>query len=241
MVQNGPAILNTILNISSFSLIFPLVFFLLFKKNNKEKTVRVIFFYTLYCILNEALGYYLQGEHLINPFIFFLALFTVLEFSFFCLFFYYAISIVVIKKIVLFTWLGFFIFSCIDFFYINKMGALGSVSIGIESILIIIMCVYYLYVQIRGSNNLFVYSTSNFWIIISFLIYLSGTFFLYIMADKMFYNETYRVQYNIINSAFNIIKNILLSVAMLMKPVSANNHDKRYRDLDDSFSYQLKN
>jgi hypothetical protein len=61
------------------------------------------------------------------------------------------------------------------------------------------------------------------------------------MADKMFYNRTYQVQYNIINSAFNIIKNVLLSVAMLMKPALANNRNIRYQGVDDSFSYQSKN
>ncbi|MDQ6904737.1 MAG: hypothetical protein M3139_17215, partial [Bacteroidota bacterium] len=102
------------------------------------------------------------------------------------------------------------------------------------------MCIFYLAVQIRGSNNLFVYSTSNFWIIISFLIYISGTFFLYVMAENMIQNKAFQIQYAVINSVFIILKNILLSVAMLMKPTPANIQLQKNKDYDDLLSYKLK-
>lgn len=63
-----------------------------------------------------------------------------------------------------------------------------------------------------------IYSSINFWITISFLIYLAGTFFLYIYADSMLSNPVFRKQYYIINFSFNILKNVLLGIAMLMKP-----------------------
>lgn len=47
---------------------------------------------------------------------------------------------------------------------------------------------------------------------------MSGTFFLYIYADSMINNKSFIKQYILINSAFSILKNILFSVAMLMKP-----------------------
>ena len=97
-----------------------------------------------------------------------------------------------------------------------------SIPVGIEAIAIILMCVYYLFIQIKGVNDLFVYSTSNFWIMITFLIYISGTFFLGIMAENYLQSKAFRaqymIQYIIINSTFNVLKNILFSIAMLMKP-----------------------
>jgi uncharacterized Tic20 family protein len=63
-----------------------------------------------------------------------------------------------------------------------------------------------------------IYSSINFWIIISFLIFLAGTFFLNIYADTMISSKSFKREYVIINSSFLILKNILLSVAMLMKP-----------------------
>jgi hypothetical protein len=104
------------------------------------------------------------------------------------------------------------------------------------------MCIYYLVVQIKGSNNLFVYSTSNFWIIITFFIYLSGSFFLYVMVGTMYHNRAFQIQYTIINSVFYILKNILLSIAMLMKSTPVKNQSRTNDDWDnDVLSYKLKN
>ena len=216
------------------------MFFLLFKRNNNEKALRVIFFYIVYCVINEALGFYLQEIHFEYIFIVF-ALFTVVEFSFFCLFYHYVMSPGWMKKAVFPIWGLFFVFACIDFFLVNKMNSFDSITIGVDSILIILLCIYYLVVQIKGTNNLFVYSTSNFWIIITFLIYLSGTFFLYIMAETMIQSKAFRIQYIIINTLFNIIKNILLSVAMLMKTTPVNNQLQKNKDRDDLLSFKLKN
>lgn len=118
------------------------------------------------------------------------------------------------------------------------MEGFDSIANGIESIVIILMCIYYLVFQIKGSVNLFIYSTSNFWIIITFLIYLCGTFFLYIMTEKMFYNEAFRSQYDIINAIFNILKNVLLSIAMVMKSGQPKPELKKEYEWND---YNLKN
>jgi hypothetical protein len=97
------------------------------------------------------------------------------------------------------------------------MKSFDSFTIGIESIIIILLSIYYLFLQIKGSNNLMIYSTFNFWIIITFLIYFSSTFFLYLMLDSMKKDIHFQRLYFIINISFNILKNILLSVAMCMK------------------------
>jgi hypothetical protein len=79
------------------------------------------------------------------------------------------------------------------------------------------MCIYFLYQEIKNTNDMMVYSTFNFWVIITFLIYFAGTFFLYIMTENMRYSQQFQKLYLIINISFNILKNILLSVAMCMK------------------------
>ena len=230
---------------ATFSNLLPLVFFI-FLKRNKEKTLRVIFLYVVYCCLNEVFVYLFHENNIKNDFIF-LALFTVFEFSFFCLFYYYALPIALIKKGLPVIWGLFVIFACLDFFLVNEMNNFDSFASGVESIIIILLCIYYLTVQIKGANNLSIYSTSNFWIIIAFLIYLSGTFFLYIMAENMITKgdlvktRAFRIQYIIINSAFYILKNVLLSVAMLMKPTPKSNQDQKNKDWDDLLSYRLNN
>jgi hypothetical protein len=80
------------------------------------------------------------------------------------------------------------------------------------------MCIYYFFDQLNQPNILLIHSSINFWIIITFLIYLSGTFFLNIYVESMISINGFEKQYVLINSSFNILKNILLSVAMLMQP-----------------------
>jgi hypothetical protein len=237
---NWPAILKNILYTSLFSDFLPLVFFLLFKKNNKEKTLRVIFYYILYCIINDFLSIYFQIIH--SPLAFsLLALFSVAEFTFFCLFYNYLVPPGLMKKSLPFIWIVFFLVALLDFFFIDNPKSFDSVTIGVESLFTIILCIYYLIIQIKGSNDLFVYSTSNFWIIITFLIYLSGLFFLYITAESMIDDKKFHVQYVIINSVFVILKNILLAVAMLMKPTPIQNKSQPKNDYrDELFSYKIK-
>ena len=232
MISNITAILKVITYIGIFSNLLPLVFFLLFKLHSKEKSLRVIFFYVLYCVFNELLTYYLHIVRSESILIFF-ALFTIAELTFFCLFYYYILPSDKVKKLIFPTWLCFILFSLVDFFLINKMTGFDSFTSGLQCILIIGMCIYYLFLQIKGSTNLQIYSTSNFWIVITFLIYLSGLFFLYILTETMINDKAFRIQYVYINSIFNILKNVLLSIAMLMKPGNAKPEIKKNYEWKD--------
>lgn len=170
----------------------------------------------LYCMFNEALSYYLQSiqsEYIIYLFY----TFTILEFSFFCYFIYLILPISFIKTIVPFLWIGFIVFEFIDLIFINKGKGFDSFAMGIESIIVLFLCISYLFLQLRRSNSFIIYSTFNFWVVITFLMYFSGTFFLYIFAESMAKNVAFQKQYFIINISFNILKNILLCVAMTMK------------------------
>jgi hypothetical protein len=88
-----------------------------------------------------------------------------------------------------------------------------------------IFCLNYFYEQLKEANTLLIYTTHAFWIIIGFLIYISGTFFLYIYAENTLQDKNFQNQYVIINSVFNLLRNILFSIAMLMKPESKSQPD----------------
>jgi hypothetical protein len=119
------------------------------------------------------------------------------------------------------------------------MNSFDSFASGIESIIVILFCVYYLFSQIKGSNSLMIYSTFNFWVIIAFLLYFSGTFFLYIMTENMVFNVTFQKLYFIINISFNILKNVLLSVAMCMKTTNTK-LTPSLPELDDDIFFHNK-
>ena len=191
------------------------------------------------------MGFYVQTHGYPNTkliLVLVFALFTVFEYSFFCYFFYLIVPKSTAKKIVPFIWLGFVLFAVIDFFYFNKMKSFDSFASGMESIIILLLCIYYLYLQIKDVNNLMLYSTFNFWIIITFLIYFSGTFFLYIMTENMAPNNvSFQKQYFVINSAVNILKNILLSIAMTMKTNNTNKQTPSLPELDGDVYFHKNN
>lgn len=240
MIINLTAILTTLLYTGIFSHLLPLAFFLLFKRNNKERRLRVILFYILYCILNESLSFYLQSTRNEN-FVILLSTFTIIEYSFFCYFIYLILPKTQIKKLLPVAWVSFLFFALVDFFYVNKMEGFDSFASGIESIIILIFCIFYLYLQIKNANDLMIYSTFNFWVIISFLIYFAGTFFLYIMTENMVADVAFQKFYLIINIAFNILKNLLLCIAMTMKMNNTNDPRKLSSpvpNLDDDIFFQ---
>jgi hypothetical protein len=180
------------------------------------------------------MSFYLQSIRSENFKLLFYA-FTIVEYSFFCYFIYLAFHQSKIRKVIVFIWIGFLLFALIDLFYVNNGGGFDSFTSGVESIIILLLCAYYLFSQIRGSNSLLIYSTFEFWVVITFLIYFSGTFFLYLMTDRMRENLNFQQLYFIINISFNILKNILLSVAMTMRLNSINKQSKTLPKLDDDF------
>lgn len=185
-------------------------------------------------------AFYLFRIKKLQPF-FIYDIFTVIEFCLFTWYFYSIIFNVRIKKSIPFITAGFLLF-CISFYlFYGNNASYSSILAGVEAVLIIAMCIYYFLDQLKQPNTLMIYSSINFWIIISFLIYLSGTFFLNIYADSMISDKTFVKQYIIINSSFNILKNILLSVAMLMKPEKINK-EKKFPDdmLNADLSDSLK-
>ena len=109
------------------------------------------------------------------------------------------------------------------------------------------MCIYYFFDKLKQPDTALIYASTNFWIIISFLIYLSGTFFLYLYSDSnMLENKVFQRQYIMINSSFYILKNVLLGIAMLMKPDKNNGQaifpeDRLNADWDTNQSLQNLN
>lgn len=169
-----------------------------------------------------------------------LNLFTVVEYTFFCYFIYLILPKGAIKKTVPFLWIAFILFAFIDYAFFSKTHEFDSFAIGIESIIVLLLCMAYLFSQIRGNSSLLIYSTFNFWAVIAFFIYFSGTFFLYLMTDKMRVSVSFQKMYFIINISFNILKNLLLCVAMTMKSNGLVKQQKKViPDLgDDLFIYQ---
>lgn len=210
--------------------LLPLLFFLLFKRKSEEKAVWVIFFYVLYCALNEFINLYLQ--QIDSGFVLYLfSVFTIVEFSFIS---YYFLLLFKdkknIKSLIKVLWFGFTIYAMLNITLRTGPKSWDSIAMGIGSLIIIILAVYFIFVQIKRTNNLSVYTKFHFWVAVTFVVYFSGTFFLNIMAESMRRNPDYQMLYFIINIGFNILKNAMLAVAMTMKLSSI---ERKIPELDD--------
>jgi len=185
------------------------------------------------------MSFYLQSFGSPNTVYLFL-LFTIVEYSFFCYFIYLILPKNLVKRSVPFVWIGFLLFAFIDYAFFSKAQEFDSIASGIESIIVLMLSIYFLFSQVKGANSLLIYSTFNFWAVIAFLIYFSGTFFLYLMTERMMHDVSFQKQYFIINISFNILKNLLLCVAMTMRVNTVKQEKSVIPDLDDDFYIQNK-
>lgn len=208
-------------NISLFSTLLPFALYFIFRKYNRSKELKVIFFYLLYSILNDSISWYLFEIARIKAYIVY-DLLAIVEMAVVFTFLNHIIANKTVIKYLSHIFVLFLIYCLVDFFIRRMNKSFNSAIAGVEAILIIISCLYYFFNQLREPNTLLIYNTKNFWIVIAFLIYFSGTFFLYIYAESTLSNKLskkdFRDFYIIINSSFIIMKNILLSIALSIKP-----------------------
>jgi hypothetical protein len=90
-----------------------------------------------------------------------------------------------------------------------------SLSASVEAILIVTYSVFYLFDQMNKPQVLFIYQEPNFWFVVGFILYLSGTLFLFIQASHL--DREIRENFWKINHFLNITKNILFAIAFSTK------------------------
>ncbi len=145
-------------------------------------------------------------------------------------FFFRVFSNNILKKVLSFftilfvlTWI-YFIYS----FGIKKN--LDFVS-NFQNILILITTLLYFYDQVIKINTPFIYKEPRFWIVSAYFIYFSGIFFLFIYIPTLPAKDlesNYQITY-----IFTFIRSLLLSVAMILKPMKDN--------FNNNFSVRQKN
>ncbi len=177
--------------------------------------ILVIVFYIVYSFSTDLLTKYLIESELITENISntLWSLFTIVEFCSFAFFFYFNLRNKLLKKLILFTIIAFTIFSLTNLFLqFSTYKNLDTIPVTFQALFIMTLCVIYFFEQIRNPNALFIYSTSEFWIVTGILVYLAGTFFIFIYSANLTQAELDK--YWLINYVFNTIKNILFGLGI---------------------------
>jgi hypothetical protein len=195
------------LSVSSDILII-FLFLLNYKTVKKEKGINVIL---IYCASSIILNY--VGEELLSikyKYIFYTS-YTLVEYLMFTSFLWIGIKSKNLKKIISLLSITFIVFIG-TYLIIARHQKIDSISIGIETILILVYSFYYLYEQMNNTDNLFIYNKYEFWVIIGFLIYLAGSFFIYIYANQL--DPKFIYNYWFLTNIFYIIKNVLFAIGI---------------------------
>jgi hypothetical protein len=206
--------------------LLPIIVFILFFNRNKIQNLWVVFIYSISSSIIDFLTR--LGNLSAAVYFYSISSFTVLEYSLFSIYFYFNYSSSVSKSLLKFSSLIFFAVALYNIF-LDSNNRFDTLPASIESILIICYSILYFYEQLKRPEITFIYSTKTFWIIIAILLYLSGTFILFISTAYM--TETEQKQYWPINSFANITKNILLSIAFMLKVQEENRSPKHLLNL----------
>lgn len=212
--------------ISWFSSLLPILAFLLILFKKKEMPIWVIFLYSFYSFINDSVLIY-RATHGIK-FSIFLYVFTIIEYLLFSYVLLQLIQSTLVRKLIIILSIVFFIF-CLFNIIDRPVKKFDSIQASIESILILSYCVIYFYEQINQPKVIFLYSTYTFWVVVAMLIYLAGTFFLYVFAANL--PDGIRNEYWIINHICNILKNLLFAIAILI-------HSKADKKVQNPGEYQ---
>lgn len=154
--------------------------------------------------------------------------FTFFEYLFFTGVFWFAIKNLRVRKTILILSLMFSAFQII-YFLTEKFKRIDSIPIGIESILILIYIFYFFYEQLKEPKGKHLWENYCFWFATGILIYLSGSFFMNILANVMEKGEI--VKYWFLTYIADIIKNIFLAIGMFVMAKQTPHYEKLKKNL----------
>ncbi len=189
-------------------------------QKGQSRSTLVIFIYALLSLISDTLILFVFGKMPIERLNFFLnidfSVFTVVEFTCFCLLFSYVLSN---KQAVRFSNIVIYVFaplSLLNYILIySNGGKMDTIPVVFQAIVGMSLSIYFFLEQMRNPKTLFIYSTPAFWSVTSILIYLSGTFFVFLLSSNISQEEL--DMYWPINYFFNILKNLLFGVAVYLQ------------------------
>lgn len=202
----------------------PVLYLILYKRTGKEARIITIVCYclTMFIFLNIQDFF---PKKITNP------IFTLLEYLFFSLLIFQNIKSKINKLIIIVVSFSFVVFLIVYFFSIHRR-KFDSVPIGVEAILIFIFVFLFFSEQVKTTTNQPIYSNYFFWIAVGFVVYLGGSFFVYILANTIPRSELDK--YWSLTYVVEIIKNILMAASIIIysnNPIKKSSK-QRLPDLD---------
>lgn len=195
-----------------FSVLLALVACLIYiGYKSRLASLSLIFVYLLYSVVTDILLTPFFLHFLNNPFIG-SRIFTLIEFSLIGKFLFDNHDAKYKSRIFYPLSILFFLSFFADFI-INYTDQFDSVATGVSSLILLIFSIHLLYNKISSSTSIFKLD-GIFILSSSFILYFSGTFFIYIFSSSYLDKESFKELYNIINSVVLIIRNSLIITSL---------------------------
>lgn len=196
---------------------------LFFISKNRPKELYPVVFYTIYGII---------GVFILNQVIFSLTkkeflsyrLFTIGEGLCFGYFLYQIIKNANAKKLLIVSGAIFLLFAFFDLKNSNAE-TFDSFPTVIECLILLSFAIYYLYEQIKDPNNLFLYNTPNFWIVVGIILFFAGNFFLFIYGQSSSRKPDWKNTFRLINGVCSLLEYTLFLVAFIIARNTSKNQN----------------
>ncbi|MBU6158138.1 MAG: hypothetical protein KGP35_03810 [Bacteroidetes bacterium] len=200
------------LRLSSF---LPVLLYFPFKKEkNIAKQVLFLFyaFVTIHSLLYALITFYFKEYSLI-----FNSFYIPIEFLLISYFFLKAVQNSVYQnfiKLISFLFIGVFITKSILF----PSNDFDSIINGIESIIIIFFSISFFYETLKSPDRIFIDKDPFFWGISGFFLFFSISFFVFLLRQTYWDRPDFFFQYIYIHALSGILRNVICSIALLIKP-----------------------
>lgn len=137
--------------------------------------------------------------------------YTFCEYTFFALLFYLNLKSKKSKIAIVILSISFYIFQILHFLFIKNI-RMDSIPIGIESIIILAFVVLFFLEILSNPESGYIYNHYCFWIAVGLLIFLSGNFFMNILAETL--PRTELDKYWFINYITDAIKTVFFGISL---------------------------
>lgn len=181
----------------------------LIKKKHWGQEERTIFLYLLTSCLFNTLASLLAARGYNNLPL--LHLYTLLEFFVITRFFYITAQSPRDKKMIRWLWVIFPVLALINIFYLHSIFLYNLIPRSIAGIIIIILCIHFLMKSLSFSAGAIPFF--NFGIVVSFLLYFSGSLALFALSDFIIADRTINQLIWNTHATFVLIMYLIIAVS----------------------------
>ena len=201
-----------------------ILYFVFFKRINKIAGLRVVFFY----VLASGVSIILMGTFK-NYQLQIISIFEIIEFALFSTFYFFFIQSVKFKRFIVIVSSVNLILDLVLFFsqrlHFDFWATLST------AVIIVVYSIAFFTEQVNSPVILAIYQSYDFWIVVGCIVYIMGTFLLFLYTSDLKDKDNSPLW--VINITFEIIKNICFSIGFLVAG-NNNKHNILARNFDDT-------